>query len=89
MSRRCLSQLRVLARHFGRLEPLLGKHRDVSIGKRRRPRLSAKHRAALKLQGRYMGLLRGLPVRKAAAVKRVRAAKGVRAAIAAARRVAG
>ncbi len=82
--------LKVLARHLGRLAPLLGEHQDVVIvGKRSRPQLSARHRAALKLQGRYMGLLRGLRPRQAAAVKRVRAEKGVRAAIAAARRVAG
>ena len=79
--------LRILAGHLSGFARLLGEHRDVAMGKqvRQRPTLTAKHRAALKLQGRYMGLLRGLPARKAAAVKRIRAEKGVRAAIASAK----
>jgi len=46
-------------------------------------------RAVLKLQGKYMGTMRGLPPRKIAQVKRMRAEKGIRAAIAAAERMAG
>ena len=56
---------------------------------RRRPRFSAEFRRALKLQGAYMGTMRGLKPRQRAQVKKIRAAKGVRAAIAAARRMAG
>jgi hypothetical protein len=41
------------------------------------------------LQGAYMGTMRGLKPRQRAQVKKIRAAKGVRAAIAAARRLAG
>ena len=55
---------------------------------RKKPRLTAAYRATLKLQGQYMGTLRGLPARKRAAVKRLRAEKGISAAIAAARRMA-
>jgi hypothetical protein len=50
-------------------------------------RLTAARRAALKLQGRYMGHLRGLKPRQKAQVKRIRAEKGIRAAIAAAKRL--
>ena len=48
---------------------------------RPRPRLSAKARASLKLQGRYMGYMRQLKPRQKAQVRKVREAKGVRAAI--------
>jgi len=51
-------------------------------------RLSAERRAALKLQGQYMGYLRGLKPRQKARVKAVRAVKGVKPAIAFARRLA-
>ena len=57
-------------------------------GIRRKPRLSPAQRRALKLQGAYMGTIRGLKPRQRAQVKKIRAAKGVRAAIAAARRMA-
>ena len=84
-----------LARHFERIAPLLGEHADVVItarggeGRRtrRKPRLSVRQRAALKLQGKYMGTMRGLTPRDKALVKRVRAERGIRAAIAAARRM--
>lgn len=42
---------------------------------------------ALKLQGKYVGTMRGLPPAMRARVKRVRARKGIRAAIAEARRL--
>ena len=87
---------KALAHHFQRIAPLLGEHEDVVVtdsprGKRprRKPRLTAAQRAVLKLQGKYMGTMRGLPARKAAQVKKIRAVKGIRAAIAEARRVAG
>jgi len=49
---------------------------------RARPKLSARRRAALKLQGRYMGLVRPLKPRQKAQVKAVRAKNGIHAAIA-------
>jgi hypothetical protein len=48
----------------------------------RRPRnLSPERRAALKLQGSYIGHVRKLSLKKRAQVKKVREEKGVRAAI--------
>ena len=83
-----------LAKSFARIVPLPGKgamamaavQEDTKRG-RRRPRLSAQQRAALKLQGKYMGTMRGLPVAKRAKVKKIRATKGIRAAIKAAERM--
>ena len=51
-------------------------------------KLSAERRAALKLQGQYMGYLRGLKPRQKARVKALRAARGVRPAIAFAKKLA-
>jgi hypothetical protein len=51
--------------------------------------LTPEFRRKLKLQGKYMGTMRGLKPRQRARVKKIRAAKGVRAAIAAAKRMAG
>jgi len=53
----------------------------------RKLRLSAERRAALRLQGQYMGHLRSLKPRQKARVKALRAAKGVRPAIAFARKL--
>ena len=78
-----------LAVSFGRLGPALASHLNGASGPATKRRLTASHRAALKLQGRYMGTLRGLKPRERARVKKVRAAKGIRAAIAAARRMVG
>ena len=87
-----------LASSFRRIAPMLV---DSVAGKvtapqnggtartRRAPRLTAAHRAALKLQGRYMGTMRALKPGQRAKVKKIRAAKGVRAAIKAAERMAG
>jgi len=55
---------------------------------RRKPRFTAEFRRHLKLQGAYMGTLRGLKPRQRSHVKRIRAAKGVSAALAAAQRIA-
>jgi hypothetical protein len=52
-----------------------------------RPRLSPKARASLVLQGRYMGFMRQLKPRQKERVRKVKAGKGVRAAIATARRL--
>ena len=57
------------------------------IERRRKPRalprkpLSAKARASLVLQGRYMGYMRQLKPRQKAQVRRIKETKGVRAAI--------
>ena len=77
--------LGVLDRSLGRLVPLLmaamqnGAQAEKSNPRRR---LSAKSRAALVLQGRYMGFMRQLKARQKAQVRMVKEAKGVRAAIA-------
>ena len=83
-----------LARAFGRVAPLLaaqnGKPEPLEKpleGQRRRPRLTAAQRGALKLQGKYMGTMRGLKPRERAQVKKIRAEKGIRAAIAEAKRL--
>ena len=55
---------------------------------RRRPRISRKARASLVLQGRYMGYMRQLKPMQKVQVRRVKEARGVRAAIARARKVA-
>lgn len=54
---------------------------------RKSPRLTAERRAALKLQGQYMGTLRGLKPNQQAQVKRIRARKGIAAALKAAARL--
>jgi hypothetical protein len=56
--------------------------------KPRRHRLSAKARASLKLHGKYIGHLRHLKPRQKAQVRKLKEAKGVRAAIARAKELA-
>lgn len=85
-----------IARAFERIEPALtAATAPAPAGKgaaakstRRRPRLTTTQRRALKLQGRYMGTMRGLSARKQAKVKAIRKAKGIHAAIAEAKRLA-
>ena len=48
---------------------------------RKAPKLTAGRRAALKLQGRYMGTLRGLKPAQKRQVMKVRAEKGIAAAL--------
>jgi hypothetical protein len=55
--------------------------------KRRRRKVSAKARAAWAAQGRYMAAVRALPKAARAKVAAIRKAKGVKAAIAAAKRM--
>ena len=55
---------------------------------RSRPRLSAKARASLKLHGKYIGYLRHLKPRQKVQVRKIREAKGVRAAIVRAKQLA-
>lgn len=84
-----------LARSFDRLAPALassvsgngGQGAGKTSGGRRRPRLSASQLKALKLQGRYMGTMRGLSARSQAKVKAVRKTRGIHAAIAEARKL--
>lgn len=84
------TSLSSIARAVQRLAPLL-QAAAASPGNPsrhgRRLRISAERRAALKLQGQYMGHLRSLKPRQKARVKALRAAKGVRPAIALARRL--
>ena len=86
------TSLSSIARAVQRLAPLLQAAAAAGPGnpsrRGRKLRLSAERRAALKLQGQYMGYLRGLKPRQKARVKALRAAKGVRPAIAFARRLA-
>ncbi len=82
-----------LQQALARLVPLFA-HANGSLPEkagakpRRRLRLSPQRRAALKLQGQYMGYLRGLKPRQKSRVKAVAAAKGVRAAVVLARGLA-
>ena len=84
--------LATIARALARLAPALAAamhHSGNPSSRRGRTlKLSSARRAALKLQGRYMGYLRGLKPRQKARVKTFRAAKGVRAAISLARKLA-
>ena len=54
----------------------------------RKLNLTPQRRAALKLQGQYMGYLRGLKPRQKSRVKALAATKGVRAAVSLARELA-
>ena len=54
---------------------------------RRTMKITAKRRAALRLQGRYMGYMRQLSAKKKAQVKAVKEKRGVEAAIATAKRL--
>ncbi len=85
-----------IARAFERIEPALSAATTppaaataaAAKSTRRRPRLTEAQRRALKLQGRYMGTMRGLSARRQAKVKAIRKAKGIHAAIAEAKRLA-
>lgn len=81
-----------IARALGRLGPALAaatRHSENPSGRRgRKLRLSSARRAALKLQGQYMGYLRSLKPRDKARAKALRAKKGPQAAITFARRLA-
>ena len=79
--------LRQLQLSFDRLAPLLA---TAGTSNEKRPRrklkLTPARRAALKLQGQYLGHMRPLKPAQKAKVKKIRERKGIRAAIAAARR---
>jgi hypothetical protein len=77
-------------RSLGRLAPALdtASRAPASPGRRgRKLRLSPARRASLKLQGQYMGYLRGLKSRQKARVKALRASQGVHAALRLARKL--
>jgi len=83
-----------LARSFGRIAPLLSIAgtpgvKDGKPSSRRKPRLSEAQRRALKLQGKYMGTMRGLSPAQRSRVKKIRSQRGIRVAIAAARKLSG
>ncbi len=86
------TSFRRLASSFGKIAPLLAASTGPQEGSngrtRRKPRLSADQRRALKLQGKYMGTMRGLSPTLRNKVKKIRAKRGIRAAIAAAARLA-
>lgn len=98
------SDLQVIARSLGsisealaRLVPLVplaepsngASAPAVAAGRApRKLHLTPQRRAALKLQGQYMGYLRGLKPRQKARVKALAASKGVRAAVSLARELA-
>lgn len=74
-----------LDRSIRRLAPMLKamalSNGSNGVGRRRRPRLSAKQRAALKIQGRYMGFMRQLRPKQKAEVRHIREKIGVLAAV--------
>jgi DNA-binding CsgD family transcriptional regulator len=91
---------RTVDSHRGSLMVKLGIHNTAGLVRyalqhpdaKRRPRklhLTAARRAALRLQGEYMGTMRGLTRSQKSQVQKIRDTKGIRAAIAAARRLAG
>ena len=82
---------RQLDRSFARFVTALAAGQGASAAPvvRRKLKLSPARKAALKLQGQYVGHMRGLAPAQKAKVKRVREAKGIRAAIAAAKRLSG
>ena len=84
--------LSAIDRALGRLVALTngaGRGASVEDGRpKRKLTLSPKRRAALKLQGQYIGYLRNLKPRQKAQVKALRLQKGTREAIAMAKRIA-
>jgi hypothetical protein len=81
------SVIRSLVRLAPALQAAAAAGRGRPAVPRRRLRLSPARRAALKLQGQYMGHLRTLPPGQKARVKAVRVQKGIRPAIALARKL--
>lgn len=81
-----------IARALARLTPLIAAASHSTsrnpMGRVRKLALSPKRRAALKLQGRYMGYLRNLKPAQKTRVKAARTTKGIRAAIALGKRLA-
>ena len=72
----------------GALEGYSGLGSSKASTSRRKLTITPARRAALKLQGQYMGYMRNLKPRQKAEVKAVKVKKGILAAIAAAKRMA-
>ena len=94
--RRATARLNKTNRTLGKLVRLVRKQsrtvralqvRQARPQEKRRLRLSPARRAALKVQGRYMGYLRALSATQKRRVKAVKAQRGYRAAIALAKRL--
>jgi hypothetical protein len=68
-------------------KPAVAQRRAKGAPSRTRGAISAKRRAAMRIQGRYMGAISRLSAAKRAEVKKVRATKGVNAAIALAQKL--
>lgn len=90
------ASLRHLEVALSRLVPALATAAKASAAKstavnlpRRKLRLSPKRRRELKLQGQYLGYMRQLKPAQKAKVKAAKATKGMTAAIAMARKLAG
>jgi hypothetical protein len=84
--------LRAMDRSLRRLGPKLkamgnGRGNGKADRPTRKLKLSSKRRAQLKLQGQYMGYLRGLRPTQKTEVKGLREKKGMRAAVARAKRM--
>jgi len=86
--RRSLSELDRSLRRFAPLLAAATKASTQRASARSVRRLSPKARASLVLQGRYMGFMRQLKPKQKAQVRKLKEAKGVRAAIATAKRLA-
>jgi len=81
--------LRQILRSFDRLASTLAAVQTTNHQQRRRKmQITPARHAALKLQGRYLGYMRQLTPAQKTKVKKVRAAKGIRAAIVAAKHLA-
>jgi len=87
--------LRRLERQLAGLVPAFAQATKATVAQavaatppRRKLKLSPERRRALKLQGRYLGYMRQLSPGQKAKVKAVKAKKGMRAAIAMAKRLA-
>ena len=73
--------VRTLGRLGGAIEAAARAQRGADAAPRRKLNLSPQRKAALKLQGQYIGHMRMLPAKQQSRVKALRAQKGVRAAI--------
>lgn len=79
--------LRQVLQSLDRLLPALTAPSRLETTPKRTLQLSPARRKALKLHGQYLGNMHGLNPKQRTQVKKIRAAKGVRAAIAAAKRL--
>lgn len=77
--------LQTLDRSLRRLAGMVAQMNGKVIGAQPQRKMSAKARASLKLQGRYMGYMRQLNLRQKAQVRKIKDTEGVRAAIVRAR----